>query len=132
MNLASLVETCHSAENVFDALRRGDLELNAEIMDAVLQALDVVTDNMDSLRAGEELAPPAPELIQTLRGFVSSPAPKPAATPAPAKSEQPAPAALDPAEQAFEAMLAESQAEPDPASSVASGDSDLITDDEFE
>jgi two-component system chemotaxis sensor kinase CheA len=133
MNLASLVETCHSAENVFDALRRGDLELNADIMDAVLQALDVVTDNMDSLRSGEELAPPSPELIQTLRGFVSGPAPKPAAEPpaAESKSQPPAPAALDPAEQAFEAMLAETQGGVE--SPTGGGeDSGLITDDEFE
>ncbi|MFP4208656.1 MAG: chemotaxis protein CheA [Wenzhouxiangella sp.] len=137
LNLGSLVETCHSAENVFDALRRGDLQLNADIMDAVLQALDVVTANMDSLRAGEALAPPAPELIQNLRGFVSGSVPKPAPTaaqavpePAPAAPPEPV-AALDPAEQAFEAMLAEAQGESSPADSD-SGDSGLITDEEFE
>ncbi|MFW5815998.1 MAG: chemotaxis protein CheA, partial [Wenzhouxiangella sp.] len=139
LNLTTLVETCHSAENVFDALRRGDLELNADIMDAVLQALDVVTDNMDSLRAGQDLAPPSPELIQTLRGFVSAPPPRPAPQPA-AAQPKPAPAqpepkpaetvALDPADQAFEAMLAEAQGE---AGSNGEGeDSDLISDDEFE
>jgi two-component system chemotaxis sensor kinase CheA len=131
LNLGTLVETCHSAENVFDALRRGDLALNADIMDAVLQALDVVTDNMDSLRASDDLAPPAPELIERLRGFVSAPAPKPA--PAPEKPPvAPAPApVLDPAEQAFEAMLAEAQVD-GAATGGESEDSDLITDEEFE
>ncbi|MEE4296393.1 MAG: chemotaxis protein CheA [Wenzhouxiangella sp.] len=136
LNLASLVETCHSAENVFDALRRGDLELNADIMDAVLQALDVVTDNMESLRSGDELAPPSPELIQSLRGFVSAPAPKPAAEPAaPAPPTEPAAPepALDPAEQAFEAMLAETHGGgAADAGADTGGESDLITDDEFE
>ncbi|NDY95328.1 chemotaxis protein CheA [Wenzhouxiangella limi] len=138
LNLGSLVETCHSAENVFDALRRGDLELNADIMDAVLQALDVVTDNMDSLRAGEELAPPAPELIQTLRGFVSGPQTEPATEPPPPAEHKPVeekpaePAALDPADQAFEAMLAEAQGDGAGSEGADSDDSDLITDDEFE
>ena len=139
LNLTTLVETCHSAENVFDALRRGDLELNADIMDAVLQALDVVTDNMDSLRGGEELTPPPPELIQALKGFVSgekadAPAPvdaKPAAEPTPppepVAEARPEPAPLDPAEQAFEAMLAEAHGEAE-----AAEDSDLITEDEFD
>ncbi|MEE4639275.1 MAG: chemotaxis protein CheA [Wenzhouxiangella sp.] len=130
LNLGTLVETCHSAENVFDALRRGDLELNADIMDAVLQALDVVTENMDSLRAGEELAAPAPELIQRLRGFVSAPVAEPPRAENPAAAAKPTPP-LDPAEQAFEAMLAEAQGE-SAADSSDNSDSDLITDDEFE
>ena len=131
LNLTTLVETCHSAENVFDALRRGDLELDAEIMDAVLQALDVVTDNMDSLRSRSELAAPPPELIARLRAFVGG-----GQTRAPAAAESARPAEpprpeQDAADLEFEAMLAEAGSS---ASEGAASDnaSDLITDDEFE
>lgn len=132
LNLATLVETCHAAENVFDALRRGDLQLNADIMDAVLQALDVVMGNMDSLRKRSDLQPPPPELIARLKGFIGGAKAEPAPSPAPAAS--PAAAAtpqIDAADREFEAILAELQDEKVGTHS-AGADDGLITDDEFE
>ena len=128
LNLATLVETCHSAENVFDALRRGDLQLDADIMDAVLQALDVVTDNMDSLRQRTELAPPSAELIARLRGFVQGNKPTAAAPAAAAPAPVPE---IDAADREFEAMLAEARGDGG-TSAAAESESDTITDDEFE
>jgi lysyl-tRNA synthetase class II len=54
LNLTAMVDLCHLTENVFDLLRRNELKLNANIMDAILEAtgidIDVDTD-LDSLGA---------------------------------------------------------------------------------
>ena len=42
LQLDTLVDLCHAAENVFDMLRNAKLTVNAELMDVVLQALDSV------------------------------------------------------------------------------------------
>ena len=42
LQLDTLVDLCHAAENVFDMLRNAKLTINSELMDVVLQALDSV------------------------------------------------------------------------------------------
>lgn len=53
LQLAPLVECCHSAENVFDTLRKGDRALTHELMDVILSALDTINEMFASVRAGE-------------------------------------------------------------------------------
>ncbi|UZE94936.1 chemotaxis protein CheA [Alkalimarinus alittae] len=66
LQLDALVECCHVAENVFDILRNGKRRVDAELMDVVLQALDVVNEMFDQCRNREELVPANPALIEAL------------------------------------------------------------------
>ncbi|MDD3764648.1 MAG: chemotaxis protein CheA [Nevskiales bacterium] len=98
LELTPLVELCHAAEDVFNVLRSGQAAVNAELMDAVLQAVDWVQAMMGAV--ARNLAPePAPaELIETLRRHARgevAPAPQQAADvvpPQPATPEVPEPA----------------------------------------
>jgi two-component system, chemotaxis family, sensor kinase CheA len=66
LGVNALVDLCHHAENVLDLLRKGDLQLNPEIMDAVLASTRTVNEMFACLRVGEH--PPAADasLIQAL------------------------------------------------------------------
>lgn len=107
LNLTALVELCHVAEDVFNALRNGRRALDAELLDAVLQALDQVQEMMARVAAGQELEPAPPSLIETLKQLA-----KAQATPAPVE-----PAAVK--------TVA-------PIAPAASADPNTITEDEFE
>ncbi len=128
LSINPLVETCHRAEDVFNILRQGQRPVDAELMDAVLQALDVVNEMMASVRDGEEPAAADPELLRRLE-LLAVPAgeepeaPTPAAEPEPvvetvpepeaaapaspeaAKGDQPLPGADEITEDEFEALL---------------------------
>ena len=54
LNIENLVEVCHRAEDVFNILRQGQRAVDAELMDAVLQVLDVVNEMFAKVRAGGE------------------------------------------------------------------------------
>jgi two-component system chemotaxis sensor kinase CheA len=61
-----LVQTCHRAEDVFNVLRQGNRAVSSDLMDAILQALDVVNDDMEALRNGQMPEAPDPELLAAL------------------------------------------------------------------
>lgn len=89
LSLDSLVEICHRAEDVFNVLRQGERNVDAQLMDVVLRALDVVNGMVESVRAGIDPKPADRELLVQLEQFVKagavSPVPvqtvKPAAAP---------------------------------------------------
>ena len=153
--IAPLVDTCHRAEDVFNVLRQGQRPVTPDLMDAVLQALDVVNEMMDLIRDGEMPAPVDPELLRTLEAFAEPGeadmakaavaeqpvAPEPVTEPEPAASA--APGGADMTEEEFEALLDElhgkgktvggtNPTEAEPSKAAASGSGDEITDDEFE
>lgn len=64
--ITPLVETCHRAEDVFNVLRQGQRRVTPQLMDTILQALDVVNDNMEMLRDGEMPEPADPSLLSAL------------------------------------------------------------------
>ncbi|WP_020410452.1 chemotaxis protein CheA [Hahella ganghwensis] len=70
LQLDPLVDCCHVAENVFDLLRNGQLSVNSELMDVVLQALDAVNAMFDEVKSREELTPADPALIHALECLV--------------------------------------------------------------
>ncbi|QOC21185.1 chemotaxis protein CheA [Wenzhouxiangella sp. AB-CW3] len=138
LDIAPLVDCCHCAEEVFDALRRKEGELDADIMDAILHALDVVTAMLEALRAGSEPQPAPPALLDQLRGFVrqtGGAGPKQA----PAQSAGTEGGGGDVTDDEFENMLAEAL-EGDSGTGESSEldvagkneESDEITEDEFE
>jgi len=111
LQLQALVACCHAAENVFDSLRKGAIEVSAELMDAVLAALDAVVAMFDEVKQRQEPTPADKTLLDTLAAIASA-ADTPPATPIPA----PMPAL--PVETA--------------AAEVKKPSSDEMTDDEFE
>ncbi len=66
LNIEALVEVCHSAENVFDVLRQGKRHIDADLMDAVLQVIDLVNVMFTGIQEGIEPRHADPALIQTL------------------------------------------------------------------
>jgi two-component system chemotaxis sensor kinase CheA len=115
LNVHALVEVCHRAEDVFNGLRQGQRHVDAALMDCVLRVLDVIKGMLEDLRHGRMPAPADPELLRRLTGL-TAPAPQDAteegAVPAAAREETDVWGVADTAGSA--------------------GDSDLITDAEFE
>jgi two-component system chemotaxis sensor kinase CheA len=142
LQLHTLVECCHIAENVFDILRKGERRVDAELMDVVLQALDSVNEMFGQVREREEPTPASPELLAALARLAdpagSEPAPAPpviatpvvAAAPAAAAAETAAPELSD---ADFQNLLDALGGEPSAAAeTTAAASGDDITDDEFE
>ena len=152
--ITPLVETCHRAEDVFNVLRQGQRAVTPDLMDAILQALDVVNDMMDLIREGEMPEPVDPDLLRTLEGLAEPGDAEAEATevvteavvePEPSV-EQPdaveavvtAPGGDDITEDEFEALLDELHGKGKqvsggkPAAPEAKASSDEIDDDEFE
>lgn len=140
LQLHTLVECCHIAENVFDILRKGERRVDAELMDVVLQALDSVNEMFGQVREREEPTPASPELLAALARLAepagSEPAPVPAApvAAAPVVAAAPAPTAEPELSDAdFQNLLDALGSEPSAAAATpAAASGDDITDDEFE
>ena len=140
LQLEAMVECCHKAENLFDQLRNAELSVTPELMDLVLQTLDAINSMFESVRNGIEPEHAAPELLQRLGHFAEGTDATPAASvaePAVTKTE---PANPNTPDDDFEALLGDLVAVSKPAADTdgqtesqdAAGDSDLITEDEFE
>lgn len=122
LQLTALVDCCHYAENVFDILRNGQRQIDSELMDTVLQALDAVNEMFDTVRAGGEPEPADPELIATLSTYAVPPTEDELAGAVEEEADEVEETAAEEVE--VEAPLAEQEPEAD-----ASVD---ISDDEFE
>jgi len=147
--ITPLVETCHRAEDVFNVLRQGQRTVTPDLMDAILQALDVVNEQMDLIRDGEMPEPVDPELLRTLeslaepgKGDATEPAAveelveeAPAVEPEVTEAAVVVPGGDDITEDEFEALLDKLHGKgkhSSAAKSVESPASDEINDDEFE
>ncbi len=112
LNLGPLVEVCHLSENLFDLLRNGEKEVNADLMDVVLKALDTINEMFEVVRTLEMPEAADPDLLHQLELMN-----KPDGAAEQAAAPEPEPVVQTPAE---------------PATDSGAADSDLITDDEFE
>lgn len=113
LQLDTLVDLCHVAENIFDKLRNGALTVNSELMDVILQALDSVNVMFDQVKARTNPDAATPELMEALHAIANG-------TPLAAAPEAAAPAPV------------EAPAAPAPAAPAADGSYGDISDDEFE
>ena len=160
LGIDPMVVVCHRSEDIFNLLRNGERQVDADLMDTVLPVLDILNSQFDSLRAGEEEVEQAsPELLSALEvlsvpgGVVAAPAEAAPVAEAPQPVEETPAAAADNTvaggeditDEEFEALLdalENPQAEvpakkPEAAGTgsspaTASSDSDEITEDEFE
>lgn len=127
LGLTPLVEVCHRAEDVFNVLRQGERQIDAALMDTILQVLDIVNEMFAQLQAGEPLSHATPALLTALESYT-----KPAVA-APAVAAAPAPVVTpDAADAEFEAMLDLAQSAAATPAPAAADSGDMITDDEFE
>lgn len=69
LQLNPLVDCCHVAENVFDTLRNGQREVDADLMDVVLRTLDTVNEMFAAVQGGELPPPAEPSLIKQLEFY---------------------------------------------------------------
>ncbi|MBI2379386.1 MAG: chemotaxis protein CheA [Gammaproteobacteria bacterium] len=141
LSLTALVEVCHRAENVFDMLRNGKLDVSPELMDVVLAALDTVNSMFDEVKQMREPTPADPDLLERLDQIAAGEAVHaqpvaPAPVAAPVLTIPPvADDAEDIADAEFEALLDQlhgSKTEAAPKSAAPPGSGDEISDDEFE
>jgi two-component system chemotaxis sensor kinase CheA len=70
LGLDHMVEVSHKAEDVFDLLRKGGMELNSAFMDVILQVVDVLHGMFDQVRGGNEPLPAPAELIASLKEII--------------------------------------------------------------
>ncbi|QDE40531.1 chemotaxis protein CheA [Luteibacter pinisoli] len=134
LGLNAMVELCHRAEDLLNEARNGAIVLNAGLMDALLESLDLLNDMMRAADAGVPAEPAPRSLLDRLviPGRAASAAPVALAVPISAP-RQPAPAAApakpyDPIEDEFEALLDAARADRAPAPASTG----TISDDEFE
>lgn len=66
LNAHELVTLCHLTENLFDKLRNGEIQLNPEIMDAILEATGTIRDMFGQLSQAVQPSPADPALIERL------------------------------------------------------------------
>jgi len=87
LEIKTLVDICHVAEDVFDALRQGKREVDAHLMDVILRAYDSLLEQMTDIRDGNEPEPVDAELIAQLEQLLQGDVP--AAEPVQVASEAP-------------------------------------------
>ena len=144
LSLTELVDACHGAENVFDTLRNGGRQVDSELMDVILQALDTINEMFGKVQNREPLDPASPELLEAMHQLSkpasAAPPSKPAAPVAPPPVVIPPPAPQDAggsiddmSQDEFDRLLDElhGPGKTPTAASSAPSDGD-ITDDEFE
>jgi two-component system chemotaxis sensor kinase CheA len=123
LNLEHLVAICHRAEDVFNVLRQGERVADAQLMDVVLRALDVVNDMVDQVRAGTEPGAADPALLSELERFACADTGEAAAPEAPAPQ-----APVEEAPPAAEAPAAEAPEQAAETGEVAGGSADELFD----
>lgn len=138
----AMVALCHRSEDIFNLLRNGERTITPELMDTILPVLDVLEEEFEALRNGEEVANADPAMLSALEKFT-----KPAAQDESAAPEAAAPVAETPPEAApvsgkvgageditdaeFDQLLNVLDGGDTPATAATAGSED-ITDDEFD
>ena len=143
VNLGSMVDICHRAEDVFNVLRQGQRQADAELMDAILQVLDIVNEMFDQVRGGQEPHDADQALLGQLEDFARPQQTEEIQSGSPAEfGSKPQINAGEPSQsddikgdatdRDFEGFLDELQTERADGDTVSSQAGDEITDDEFE
>ncbi len=131
LHIAPMVELCHAAEEMFDALRSGKLTVEPHLLDMALQTLDHVNGMLAAMRTGHAV-PGAPDgLAANMRALCDADrAPAPVAAGRPVATPSAAPTGDAIMEDEFEALLDALHGKGSAPGAVKS--KDTIDDDEFE
>lgn len=88
LHIAPMVDLCHAAEEMFDALRSSKLVVDAHLLDLALQSLDHLNGMLGALRAGTAIPGAPADLVSAMRalahGDTAAPTPRPVAATTPA------------------------------------------------
>ncbi len=76
LNASALVTLCHLTENLFDKLRNGELSIEPELMDVIMEATAAVRDMFSSLEQGLQPPPADERLIEHLKQAIAGQLPK--------------------------------------------------------
>jgi len=71
LGLQSVIRFAHIAEDTLNHLRKGDVSMTAEVMDALLQSADVVRGQIEQLSSGLDAAEAPPELVAQLEAIIA-------------------------------------------------------------
>ena len=123
LSIDVMVAICHRTEDIFNMLRNNELTINNHLMDTVLPVLDVLNDQFDALRAGEEPQAAEQALLSGLEGIISGDTASESTSETAVETSS---SSEDISDDEFEAMLDEAEAKKNKTSS------DEITDEEFE
>ncbi|QQE13596.1 chemotaxis protein CheA [Planctomycetota bacterium] len=71
LGLTAVTTFAHAAEDCLNCLRKGEIQMTPDVMDALLRSADIVRDQIEALSNGED-APEGPQdLIDTLHALAS-------------------------------------------------------------
>jgi len=65
----AMVALCHHSEDIFNLLRNGERSITPELMDTILPVLDVLGEQFEALRNGEEVADADLAMLNALEKF---------------------------------------------------------------
>lgn len=117
-----MVAICHRTEDIFNMLRNDELKIDNHLMDTVLPVLDVLNDQFDALRSGEEPQGAEQSLLTALESIISGDTETTEAVAETSSSNE----SEDISDDEFETMLDEA------ANKKEKPESGEITDEEFE
>lgn len=72
LGLDNVINFAHVAEDALNRLRKGEISVNTEVMDALLQSADVVRSQIDELSAGLEAQKAPEELVAQLHAIIKN------------------------------------------------------------
>lgn len=146
LSLEAMVNLCHKGEDVFNLLRQGERQVDAEMMDTFLKVLDSLNTMFAEVKAGAFPTQADPDLIEQLAAYLNGDAPvtvvpPPTPTPQPAIETADNTDSDDITDDEFEALLDQLHGDGAPGmaasaepvnSKPAAAASDEITEEEFE
>ncbi|MDW8289420.1 MAG: chemotaxis protein CheA [Armatimonadota bacterium] len=104
MGFTAMGELTHAMEDVFDALRKGEIRVSTELVNRLFEALDTLKAMRDQIAEGGSTDIACDELVRNLRNALSE-APTGEAAASPTADSQPAPSTRDLQEHQLEAAL---------------------------
>ncbi|MEM6506081.1 MAG: chemotaxis protein CheA [Planctomycetota bacterium] len=72
LGLENVINFAHVAEDALNRLRKGEIAVSTEVMDALLQSADIVRSQIDQLSSGLEAQEAPPELVAQLEAIINN------------------------------------------------------------
>ncbi len=91
LGLNTLTTFAHAAEDALNRLRKGEVEVTPEVMDAMLRSVDVLRAMLEEIDGGQEITPAPDDLVAKLHAIVA----REGSGEAPQQTEEPQPETPD-------------------------------------